>query len=252
MRKKTDKNIKRFFLKRYVLLPVFVFLSIGFIYPGVALLTKWFASNSGDPYAQCVVLPPETVGSLYLAGLLIVVAWACLFRALNSAMLALLYPVPYGMWMATWWFGAASAILLCDRLPGREAILPLVHLCLFSIAAACAIWLHRRLPRTIDFNKQVYDFERMELGSGPVLRPDAATVKSTHVVWIFAFFIAAKFVLDYLLLLRVPKESIGDWEGVILLSALGYLFLLISASGISTAWHVHKRCRGRKMTIGSS
>lgn len=252
MRKKTDKNIKRQFLNRYVFLPLFVFLSTGFIYPGVALLTKWFASNSGDPYAQCVALPPETVGGLYLGGLLVVIAWPFLFRALNSATLALLYPVPYGIWMATWWFGGAAGILLCDRLPGQEVIFPLIHFCLLAIAVLSAIWLHRRLPQTIDFNKHVYDFEKMQLRSGPVLRADGATVKTRHVVGVFVFFISAKFVLDYLLALKVPKASIGDWEGVILLSALGYLFLLMSASGVSTAWHVHKRCMGRKMTIASS
>jgi hypothetical protein len=249
LREKEKRNTGRMFLGRYVLLPLATFCLTGFIYPGVALLEKWVGPDTGSRYAHCVAMPPETVGATYTAGILVLLAWAVLFRYMNNALLALLYALPWGVWMATWWFAAALGVMMCDSLPGREVIYPLTHLVLLSLAVSGAIWLHTRLPRTIEFNRQVYDFDTMQLALFvPVVRPDGATVRPKHFLYVFAFLVPAGLALIYIDS-KVPKLHVGDWGGVILLTGIGYLFLLLSWGGVSTAWHVFRRSKGRRMTI---
>jgi len=245
-----NHTVSRIFIQRYIGYPILTFLALGFIYPGAPLLAKWSHINAGDPLAYCTAFSHETVGIVLVCELAAMLGWAVLFRLRNDGVLALLEAVPFGLLMATWFSAVGLGIALCRPLPAFDVLYPLVHACLLPVAVYCIVWMHVHLPRTIEFNKHVYDFEkgRLALFSAAV-RPDGATVKARHFVYVAIFFALAKVILDYLLAPKVSGQFVGEWEGVIGMTALGYLFLVLAASGISTAWHVARGSRGVKMMI---
>jgi hypothetical protein len=185
-----------------------------------------------------------------LVELIALIGWGIVFRLSNDGLLALLEPVPIGLLIATWFIAGGLGIALCRPLPAFGVLYPLTHACFFAIAIYCVAWLHIHLPRTIEFNPHVYDFEHGQLALfGSVARPDGKVARPVHVVSALLFLAGAKVIFDYLLGLMVTRRYVGEWEGVIGLTAVGYLFLILGASGISTAWHVARRLHGRKMTI---
>jgi len=240
----------RKFWSRFVGLPLFTVAGLAFIYPGGPLLAQWSGFNHDDPIAYCTSFPPQAVGFVMLIELAVTIGWPVLFRWRNDGILALLWAVPVGLLLGTWFIAGGLGIALCPPLPALGLLYPLAHACLLAVAIYCTVWLHIRLPRTIEFNPHVYDFEHGQLALfGSVARPDGKLLRPAHFFYVLAFLAAAKLILDYLLGLVVTRRYISEWEAVMGLTALGYLFLIIGASAISTVWHVARRLRGRKMTI---
>jgi hypothetical protein len=238
------------FFSRFVGLPILTFVALAFIYPGGPLLARWTHTNPGDPIAQCTAFDPKTVGVVMLVELGALIGWSILVRVRNDGVLALLESVPFGVLIGTWFTAGGLGIALCRPLPAFGLLYPLTHACLLAVAAYCIVWLHVRLPRTIDFNPQVYDFAHRQLAIfGVAARPDGKVVRPVHYLYVFAFFAGAALLFNYLLGLVVARRYVGDWEAVIGMTACGYLFFILGISGVSTAWHVARRLRGEKMTI---
>jgi hypothetical protein len=254
--------VERQLRSRHVYLPLITFACMGFVFPGVALLTRKFGSPRPGEIAACSSFSFDAAGAALLVLAVVTIAWPLAFRRLNSALYFMAWAFPWAGTTASWFFLGAIAIVACTPLPYSGILLPALNL-LFSTVTLAAFWLvlRPRVPLAIEANPPKWDFDKMEYSLfASAMSPQRAgrtkrdaAVKSGIAAFATAVgvLIVVRWILDWTLTRHMSLAAARDWEGTSLLMAISYGVVLVALGQAYAMYVVYRKCVavGGKMRI---
>ncbi len=229
---------------------------MGFIFPGIVLLSKMFGSPHPGGFASCTSFSFELTGIVIFVFALTVITWPLGFRRFNSALYFMAWAFPWTMTTALWFFLGGTAIVLCADLPYSGILLPATNT-VFLVLSILIFWffLRPRLSATLNNNPQKWDFEKMQfsllspvISAGGMRRTKSGFV--ALLVTVGSILIIPK-TLDLVLMRYMSSSTAKDWEAVFLLMLISYGCLLIALGQAFTIYLVYMRCKviGAKLRI---